>query len=885
MALKNKIADIRTKWRLRKEKSKNDPDEKWSNLYREKQKNQMYKWIEPSGELMTTFNEEGDEGVKQFAFRKITAMLYNEGHSCEMIKAAEFLKWKKNQTVNLEGEDVGNTEIPSDFVEHRAQWRLNKRGVDGETLLHLLVGKGDPKSTDVAKIIINEYPELSLDIYEGEEMQGNSLLHLAIVQNDYDLVTFLLEKGADVQQRAIGAFFYPEDQKGANPKKETNYQGFAYYGEYPLAFAACFQNKDVYDKLIEYGANPNMQDSLGNTVLHMCVINNSIEMYSYAVRHWSQPGDVNITNYYGRSPLTLATKLGRKEIFEEMLELSKVEYWRFRDMAYSAYPLSTLDTIKSDGTTNWDSALMTIVNGNTPEHMDMIGGEVVQRLLAYKWKAYGSISWPDYIRYTAESLTLMTSCAFVFFQQVNELKAQGLVGFLKTLPNAPEKAIYIVSNILFLCCIPLRFLALIDYEESLMVIALPGCWIYLLFFASIFIIAFATAYNFLGKDMDERQALGYQCTVDRYTDHVTDGYNTVFESIVTLFRHSLGSYEYDDFYCAQYTWLLKSVSIIFMFIMPLMLVNMLIAMMGNTYLGIISQAEKAWRQQWAQSLIVLERSISSKRLAKHQEQYSIDMTDDQKPNGTTVRGLVVIKQTKSTRAAQRKHAVANWKRFVRKILQQIVNTKLFNENKLRMHSAVARSRSNSILVRSAVAFNLLCRDENQPASPLRTHLSVDNLTGGGNGGADVAVDSSVDQSPGDSRLHLLLDDHQQRPELQNRLQNAGEGYAESITVPDLPGKTVGSQSTLGGSSSPEVKIENHDEHNDTARKKNESEIIEGQIISSPLSTSDTMNEVDLPHCVKIQNENDALSGGTPSCHSSITGHCVIDLKVSPVLLL
>lgn len=47
-------------------------------------------------------------------------------------------------------------------------------------------------------------------------------------------------------------------------------------------------------------------------------------MYSYAVRHWRKPAHQNVTNYAGMTPLTLATKLGRKDIFEEMLELMKV---------------------------------------------------------------------------------------------------------------------------------------------------------------------------------------------------------------------------------------------------------------------------------------------------------------------------------------------------------------------------------------------------------------------------------------------------------------------------------------------------------------------------------------------------------------------------------
>ena len=50
--------------------------------------------------------------------------------------------------------------------------------------------------------------------------------------------------------------------------------GYAYYGEYPLAFAACFGYEDIYDYLIDFGADPNCQDSYGNNVLHMIVIAN-----------------------------------------------------------------------------------------------------------------------------------------------------------------------------------------------------------------------------------------------------------------------------------------------------------------------------------------------------------------------------------------------------------------------------------------------------------------------------------------------------------------------------------------------------------------------------------------------------------------------------------
>ena len=52
----------------------------------------------------------------------------------------------------------------------------------------------------------------------------------------------------------------------------TNYEGLSYLGEYPLAWAACLCNETVYNILIEEGADPDAQDTYGNTVLHMVVI-------------------------------------------------------------------------------------------------------------------------------------------------------------------------------------------------------------------------------------------------------------------------------------------------------------------------------------------------------------------------------------------------------------------------------------------------------------------------------------------------------------------------------------------------------------------------------------------------------------------------------------
>ncbi|KAK0397772.1 hypothetical protein QR680_002261 [Steinernema hermaphroditum] len=726
-----------------------DPDEKWSNLYREREKNHLYKWVgvRQGGELIAAYEKEGEEGVLKFAEEKLAPMMFENGEKPQLITQAEYAKWKKSVNAQLgkNEESIEMDRSPNKFREHYAQWRLNKRGVDGETVIHLLLSREEPVCSEIARILINRYPGLANDIYLGDEMFGQSALHLAIVHDDYETVQLLLSKDADVNARARGNFFLPEEAKGG---KMMDYQGYAYYGEYPLAFAACFGNKDIYDLLIQHKADPDLQDMYGNTILHMCVINYSNSMYSYAVRHWAKPAQAHLVNNAGYTPLTLASRLGRRQIFEEMLELMKVEFWRFSDMTCSAYPLSTLDTIRPDGSTNYDSALMTVINGSTPEHLEMIGSEVIQRLLADKWKAFAARKlferlallifhlillcivvylrptelerlymndpkWDDYIRCAAELATILSCVFFVFIQQLGEIRTQGLYGYIRNLKTAPAKIVFFVANLCILACVPFRITKNREVEEALFVFALPGSWIFLLFFArslkltgpfvqmiysmiagdmirfaiisAIFLVSFSQVFFFVGKDMYAKQNLPdgnpHKCQISGYQIYT---YSNFLETFVTLFRASMGGYDYEEFSCANYEALTKTLFVFYMFVMPIMMINILIAMMGNTYTTVIAQAEKAWRQQYAQIVMVLERSVRKERLAACQLEYSIKLNENG-DNSMETRGLMVIKQTKKTRARQRKQAITNWKRIARKVVHTVQKLGLDHAKQL-LHS-------------------------------------------------------------------------------------------------------------------------------------------------------------------------------------------------------
>lgn len=175
---------------------------------------------------------------------------------------------------------------------------------------------------------------------------GETPLHIAIMYDDFNTIKFLIEnKGFDVNQRNVGGKFVGGFQSKLTSDliEDSKYEALAYYGEYPLAFAACFASKEIYDYLIDKGADPNLQDTNGNTVLHVLVINNKLvffvlldfflkdlkilifkDMFQYATNHPKQKASLNIKNNQDLTPVNLAAKLGRKDLFEKMLELRNI---------------------------------------------------------------------------------------------------------------------------------------------------------------------------------------------------------------------------------------------------------------------------------------------------------------------------------------------------------------------------------------------------------------------------------------------------------------------------------------------------------------------------------------------------------------------------------
>ena len=99
---------------------------------------------------------------------------------------------------------------------------------------------------------------------------------MATVNEDPAQVKYLLDNGVNYKETCVGNFMCPEDQKLSRSDSLThervdvalftNYQGYVYWGEYPLYFAACLGQEECYRLILSRGADCNALDTNHNTV-------------------------------------------------------------------------------------------------------------------------------------------------------------------------------------------------------------------------------------------------------------------------------------------------------------------------------------------------------------------------------------------------------------------------------------------------------------------------------------------------------------------------------------------------------------------------------------------------------------------------------------------
>lgn len=122
--------------------------------------------------------------------------------------------------------------------------------------------------------------------------------------------------------------------------------------------------------------------------------------YSFALKNPQKPARDDIRNMYGSTPLTMACRLGRDQVFMEIVELKCFEFWTYSIITCCGYPLSLIDSMQLVGNkdgpvahNDTKSCLTIISEGTTDNHIEMLREGIVQKLLEEKWKTFGYVSF------------------------------------------------------------------------------------------------------------------------------------------------------------------------------------------------------------------------------------------------------------------------------------------------------------------------------------------------------------------------------------------------------------------------------------------------------------------------------------------------------------
>ncbi|XP_062392184.1 transient receptor potential cation channel subfamily V member 1-like [Sardina pilchardus] len=267
-----------------------------------------------------------------------------------------------------------------------------------KALLNLTDGRNDTVKLllDIAEKM-GDLKEFVNAAYTDIYYKGQTALHVAIERRSQHFVELLVQKGADVHAKAHGKFFQLHDGP------------CFYFGELPLSLAACTNQKDIVDFLLDQNADVRETDSQGNIVLHALVMvaDNSpentdfiIKMYDHILTRAAQLHPKvkleEIENEQGLTPIKLAAKKGKIEMFKHMLHREfqdketrhlsrKFTEWAYGPVYSSLYDLSSLDSYEEK------SVLEIVVYGTEiPNRLEMLQVEPLSHLLEEKWKRFAN---------------------------------------------------------------------------------------------------------------------------------------------------------------------------------------------------------------------------------------------------------------------------------------------------------------------------------------------------------------------------------------------------------------------------------------------------------------------------------------------------------------
>ncbi|XP_075706994.1 transient receptor potential cation channel subfamily V member 3-like [Rhinoderma darwinii] len=563
-------------------------------------------------------------------------------------------------------------ELSSEFTEKCAQdflmYRLTSQDT-GKTCLMKALLNINGKTPEIVHILLSftkKHGFLDRFInaeYTEENYRGQTALHIAIERRQNEIVKYLLDKGAEVNVRAHGLFFNP---------KSRNY-GF-YFGETPLALAACTNQPGVVKRLMEDSKTiVTIQDSFGNTVLHalVTVTENAkphntfiINMYDKIIRNCKNKSLESIANNEGLTPMQLAAKTGKMEMLKYILnreikeEENRILSRKLTDWAYGPVSSSLYD-LKDVDTSSQNSILeMVVYNTHIKNRHELLAIEPLNTLLQMKWNKF------------ARYMFLMSFLFYFVFNIIFTLlyyRPHGDQGLITLNLSSTSGLFQLIGHAFIIICSAY----LIIYEGTAFFWLKPSdlqsvvsdAWFHVLFFIQAILVILSTLTYISGVQeylifiviamvlgwtnmlyytrgfqslgiysvMIQRVILkdvlkflfvyilflfGFSVALASLIEHCSEGdecgsYNSFKTAIVELFQLTIGLGDLELQQDSKYPTLFLLLLIVYVILTFVLLLNMLIALMGETVEKISKESEHIWRLQRARTILEFEKRITT----------------------------------------------------------------------------------------------------------------------------------------------------------------------------------------------------------------------------------------------------------------------------------
>ncbi|XP_004714063.1 transient receptor potential cation channel subfamily V member 5 [Echinops telfairi] len=536
-----------------------------------------------------------------------------------------------------------------------------QRGALGETALHVAALYDN---LEAALLLMEAAPELVREPMISELYEGQTALHIAIVNQNVNLVRALLAHGASVSARATGTAFC------RSPRN------LIYFGEHPLSFAACVGSEEIVRLLIENGADLRAQDALGNTVLHILTLQPNktfaCQMYNLLLSHDGRGGDPLqsldlVPNHQGLTPFKLAGVEGNTVMFQHLMQRRKHIQWTYGPLTSTLYDLTEIDSCGEEL-----SFLELVVSSKKREARQILDQTPVKELVSLKWKQYGRpyfcvlstiyllyiicftmccvyrplksrgynrthsrditilqqkplqeayATYQDSVRLVGELVTVLGAVIILLIEIPDILRVGATRYFGQTILGGPFHVIIVTYACLVLVIMVMR-LTNTNGEEVPMSLALVLGWCSVMYFArgfqmlgpftimiqkmifgdlmrfcwlmAVVILGFASAFYVIFQTEDPTN-LGH------FYDYPMALFST-FELFLTVID---GPANYD----VDLPFMFSVVYCAYAIIATLLMLNLFIAMMGDTHWRVAHERDELWRAQVVATTVMLERKL------------------------------------------------------------------------------------------------------------------------------------------------------------------------------------------------------------------------------------------------------------------------------------